>query len=118
MMAFPLLAIVMILRAAGESSHLDTFSISRRSLQQGDSPASGQQASPADAARLGCEDSGFCSLGKVKHWQGEQHSGWDPLSLSGGPRMPAWLTPRGAATLLQALPCDEGVQLNTLSKAL
>ena len=75
MMAFPLLAIIMILRAAGESSHLDAFSISRRSLRQSDGPAPGQQVSPADAARLGCEDSGFCSLGKVKHWQGEQRSG-------------------------------------------
>ena len=123
MMAFPLLAIVMVLRVAiGDSSHLGAFSRRRSLKQQSDtgSPESSQQVSLADSARLGCEDSGFCSLGKVKHWQGEQHSGWDPLSHSGVPCMPAWPTPRGAVQLSckRFHPCDESLRLNTLSEAL
>ena len=43
----------------------------RRSIHQG-GPVVASAA--VQGARLGCEDSGYCSLGKVKHWQGTSRS--------------------------------------------
>ena len=53
----------------------------RRSIHQG-GPVVASDA--AQGARLGCEDSGYCSLGKVKHWQGTSRSDrlHGPLRLS------------------------------------
>ena len=44
----------------------------RRSIHQGGPEIA---SAAVQGARLGCEDSGYCSLGKVKHWQGTSRSG-------------------------------------------